>query len=172
MIDCAPREMAWTARGSRLTVTKVPGVRSTMSDRVQLLEAIHRFLDLQESLRSAFFEQYPELRSRVSIVFAPKRGEIGKGGEWAFQRHGTGMAFRELARGTIVDVPSFEEEPLTFDAFRLVTFLESIGVATVEDGDAVIPVTDSTIAEYLRVLLSRNDLIAGPYGTFKLRIHS
>ena len=81
----------------------------------------------------AFGQRFPGLTDRRLLLDHPAEGKIAlSDGEWSFVKHGAGLRFRRQGEGVQpeVDLCDRPYEPTVFDAWRLETYLLSIGVKT------------------------------------------
>lgn len=98
-----------------------------MSETDEVLPHIRRYVELQRSLVDAFKQAYPDVTDWEFLLDAPRRGEVVARNEiWRFQRHGAGLSFQH-ADGVTVDPHRHVSIPEGFDAWRLLTYIESVG---------------------------------------------
>jgi hypothetical protein len=129
------------------------------------------YVSLQKRLCEALFGRYP-IEDVMLLTDLPKWGSLHVGDElWEFKRHGTGVCFIRVPTNEVVDAHTGPvAHPDWVDAWRLVQYLESKGIETVNYGAKNF---DATKEESLDEMLQRlcNDgvlVVADP----KRRIYS
>jgi hypothetical protein len=138
---------------------------------VQTESMLRDYAALQERLCEALFDRYP-VDDATLLTDLPKRGSLPLGDElWEFERHGTGVCFTRVPTNEIVDVHADPvAHPGGIDAWRLVQYLESKGIETVNYGATKFDATkEKSLDEMLQRLCSGGVLVvADP----KRRIYS
>lgn len=96
------------------------------------------------------------------------RGELESGGErWEWSRHGAGVEFTRTKDGVVVDAHvGLAEVPEAIDGWRLSTYLESLGVESVDVEGRFIPSSSEpdlsmALRGYLGTLLEERRTSAG-----------
>jgi hypothetical protein len=92
-----------------------------------------QFCETQALLMEAFRRQHPEVTFTGTVLNLAPRGEVDVDGAiWRFQRHGPGLRFTSDAEGLVVDMHDNLPRTDVVDAWRLLQYLESQGVAELE----------------------------------------
>lgn len=100
-----------------------------MSAIPNLNKLIQQFLCYQVALISAFITLYPDLKYRQFLLDFPKSGEVEIDGHvWVFNKHGSGLLFRNVSTGEVVDIHKYIDNTEIFDSWRLEQFLNSVGI--------------------------------------------
>lgn len=104
-----------------------------MSMIPNLNKLIQQLICYQVALISAFIRLHPGLKDWQFLLDFPKSGEIEIDSHvWIFNKHGSGLLFRNVSTGEVVDVHKHINNMEIFDAWRLEQFLDSVGVSSDE----------------------------------------
>lgn len=96
---------------------------------------LRRFVALQTELLRALARVHPHAKELWASQRAPRHGEVLVRGErWRFHRHGSGVSFEGEDSRRVVDAHRAMSVPEAFDAWRLMLYLESIGMSAVRLG--------------------------------------
>lgn len=97
----------------------------------------NEFISLQVLLLTAFREKFPSSKDWENLFDFPRHGQIKTSeGVWAFFLHGCGLTFVDI-EGVVIDAHDMIFDYSVIDAWRLLQFLESVGV--VEEGELDVP---------------------------------
>jgi hypothetical protein len=90
---------------------------------------LRRFVSLQAELLRALMQGSSGAEAFRAAQRLPRHGELQVRGErWRFHRHGGGVGFEGSDSRRVVDAHRALGAPEAFDAWRLMLYLESIGV--------------------------------------------
>jgi hypothetical protein len=94
-----------------------------------------RFVSLQTELLRTLMQGRSGEEAFRAAQRLPRHGELLVRGErWRFHRHGVGVGFEGADSRRVVDAHRAVGAPEAFDAWRLMLYLESIGVSAVHLG--------------------------------------
>ncbi len=126
------------------------GAGLTLWADMDLMGIIREYCRLQGSLVAAFLAE-TNPRDERYFLDVGRRGAVSVDGrKWDWHRHGGGVAFVDAATGETVDPHvGMVESPEAFDAWRLVTYLQSKGIAEVSYGSSSAAVADELEVERL-----------------------
>src|SRR5687768_6373716 len=100
-----------------------------------ILQVIQEMVGAQRTLLSAFFDQFHHLRDHEALLDYPRSGQVrALGSIWSFRKHGMGVRFEDEESGRVIDVHAGLRNGSFFDAWRLGTYLRSVG-NPIEDED-------------------------------------
>lgn len=126
-----------------------------------IIDIISEYVIMQDLLCNELRRRYPSVDSPLLTVL-PRCGSISiEDSIWEFCKHGAGVMFTSLCGGEVIDVHRYPPiHSKEFDAWRLIQFFESKGIAEVDYKSNTISVeTEPCIDELLRCLL-RDGVIA------------
>jgi len=96
---------------------------------VTLVELVASYVALQRALVETLKRNFPVDLHDYPWKW-PQSGVIEVDNQrWRFSRHGAGYTFRDESTGRSVNAHEYLDTPSVFDAFRLETYLESLGEA-------------------------------------------
>ena len=133
---------------------------------------LYEYVKLQRDLVGATNSQYGDDQRGFSTDEVTKTGEVeASGTTWRFQRHGSGIIFTNAETGVKVDVDEWSVDSGCFDAWRLRTYLGSLGrrgvkLVSFATGESGINLEDN-INTWLSKLLS-DGAISEVNGYYKL----
>lgn len=113
------------------------------------------YVSLQASVLEALESAHGPLDTNAHSQ-VPRSGTVTTStGEWTFQRHGGGVSFKRSADGCTIDVHTRPLEPTMFDAWRLRTYLGSLGRRGIKLIDSASGVSGTTLQEKVTSWLER-----------------
>lgn len=97
-----------------------------MGTTIILTEILKQFVELQIKLMAVFKEGHQHLSDWKFLLDFPNSGELEIDGEsWSFNKHGSGLLFRNNQTGLVVDIHKDISNPYQFDSWKLEQFIES-----------------------------------------------
>lgn len=97
-----------------------------MGTMIILTEVLKQFVELQIKLMAVFKDGHQNLSDWLFLIDFPKSGELEVNGEfWSFNKHGSGLLFRNNSTGVVVDIYKNISKPRQFDSWRLEQFIDS-----------------------------------------------
>lgn len=145
-----------------------------MMNEARAVPILRNYVALQERLCGALFHEYP-VADRVLLTDLPRRGLLRvDSDEWEFVRHGAGVRFFCRLSKETVDV---HVEPVAcpggVDAWRLILYLESRGIRTVEcNGERFNATSEPSLEEMLKVLCREGLLVVSDPRRHVYSLHS
>ena len=120
------------------------------------IDHLRLFVHLQRRLWQALRVDCPEPLS-PGLTMIPRQGQVTVDGEiWEFQRHGSGVLFRETHGKRKIDLHDAFAGPDQFDTWRLATYFGALGRAGEKLVSQVVP-RQVPLEERLRLWL--DDLV-------------
>lgn len=123
-----------------------------------MVPVVREFLELQEALLKQLFSEYPAAADPDKLISKaiPPQGCIRlRGGDWLFNRHGTGVRFVSKNDGTEVDVEEFITGVKVLTPWRLKWFMESRSMGSHTERSVKTVLDDLVVKGYLKLRKSK-----------------
>lgn len=137
------------------------------------IEHVRAFAGLQARLVFSLCNSCCGLK-QLELNGIPKGGSLVLNNDvWGFQRHGSGVLFKAIKDGTVIDAHlGIFKAPDAFDAWRLLQYFESVGIGSAEYANASYGVaTERQVEALLEKLCKEGHLVAlGENGQYRLSV--
>lgn len=110
-------------------------MEDTEVEAMDLNKLVSEYVSVQAGLVAQLIAEHPEITSAKNLLTAPASGRLDYlGSQWDFKKHGDGYRFSRAESEIVVDVHRlFREFPYGIDAWRLGTYLESLGYSDLNE---------------------------------------
>jgi hypothetical protein len=125
---------------------------------MDIIELIKSYASVQRELCIALGY---DVSADKRLGFLPKKGSVTLRGElWTYQKHGTGVCFKNTISGAEVDASEHLESPSAFDAWRLEAYCISIKLKHIRYGAEKHRTSGREINSLLKILMENGVLVS------------